>query len=51
MALGNFKELKLIVKGDVDGSVEALSDSLIKTHSFIKMYHQFSFASDLLGQD
>lgn len=30
LALGNFKELKLIIKGDVDGSVEALSDSLIK---------------------
>ena len=30
LALGNFKELKLIVKGDFDGSVEALSDSLIK---------------------
>ncbi|MBK6946824.1 MAG: translation initiation factor IF-2 [Haliscomenobacter sp.] len=30
LALGNFKELNLIVKGDVDGSVEALSDSLIK---------------------
>ncbi len=30
LALGNFKELKLIVKGDVDGSVEALSDALIK---------------------
>ncbi|MFN7832210.1 MAG: translation initiation factor IF-2, partial [Bacteroidota bacterium] len=30
LALGNFKELKIIVKGDVDGSVEALSDSLIK---------------------
>jgi len=30
LALGNFKELKLIVKGDVDGSIEALSDSLIK---------------------
>ena len=29
-ALGNFQELKLIVKGDVDGSVEALSDSLLK---------------------
>jgi translation initiation factor IF-2 len=28
--LGNFKELNLIVKGDVDGSVEALSDSLQK---------------------
>ncbi|MEP7197186.1 MAG: translation initiation factor IF-2 [Saprospiraceae bacterium] len=30
LALGNFKELRLIVKGDVDGSVEALADSLIK---------------------
>ena len=30
LAIGNFKELKLIVKGDVDGSVEALSDSLLK---------------------
>jgi len=29
-ALGDFHEIKLIVKGDVDGSVEALSDSLIK---------------------
>lgn len=29
-AVGNFKELNLIVKGDVDGSVEALSDSLQK---------------------
>ena len=30
IAIGNFKELNVIVKGDVDGSVEALSDSLIK---------------------
>ncbi len=30
LALGNFKELKLIVKGDVDGSIEALTDSLVK---------------------
>lgn len=30
LALGNFKELNVIVKGDVDGSVEALSDALIK---------------------
>jgi translation initiation factor IF-2 len=30
LALGNFKELNLIVKGDVDGSIEALSDSLLK---------------------
>jgi translation initiation factor IF-2 len=29
-ALGNFQELNVIVKGDVDGSIEALSDSLIK---------------------
>jgi translation initiation factor IF-2 len=29
IAVGNFKELNLIVKGDVDGSIEALSDSLI----------------------
>ncbi len=30
IAIGNFKELNVIVKGDVDGSVEALSDSLLK---------------------
>ncbi|MFA7104751.1 MAG: translation initiation factor IF-2, partial [Dysgonamonadaceae bacterium] len=30
IAIGNFQELNLIVKGDVDGSVEALSDSLIR---------------------
>jgi len=30
IALGDFKELNLIIKGDVDGSVEALSDSLQK---------------------
>ncbi|RYY39001.1 MAG: translation initiation factor IF-2 [Chitinophagaceae bacterium] len=30
LALGTFKELKVIIKGDVDGSVEALSDSLQK---------------------
>lgn len=30
IALGSFKELNIIVKGDVDGSVEALSDSFIK---------------------
>ncbi|HNL57943.1 MAG TPA: translation initiation factor IF-2, partial [Chitinophagales bacterium] len=30
LALGNFKELNLIIKGDVDGSVEALADSLLK---------------------
>ncbi len=30
IAIGNFQELNIIVKGDVDGSVEALTDSLIK---------------------
>ncbi|MBQ2291168.1 MAG: translation initiation factor IF-2 [Paludibacteraceae bacterium] len=30
LAIGDFKELNIIVKGDVDGSVEALKDSLIK---------------------
>jgi translation initiation factor IF-2 len=30
IALGDFKELNIIVKGDVDGSVEAISDSLLK---------------------
>lgn len=30
LALGEFKELNIIVKGDVDGSIEALSDSLLK---------------------
>jgi translation initiation factor IF-2 len=30
LAIGDFKELNIIIKGDVDGSVEALSDSLLK---------------------
>jgi translation initiation factor IF-2 len=30
LAVGNFKELNVIIKGDVDGSVEALGDSLLK---------------------
>ena len=30
IALGDFKELNIVVKGDVDGSIEAISDSLIK---------------------
>ncbi|MFM7216736.1 MAG: translation initiation factor IF-2 [Bacteroidota bacterium] len=30
LAIGNFKELNVIVKGDVDGSIEALTDSLLK---------------------
>ncbi len=33
LAIGNFKELNAIVKGDVDGSVEALADSLLKLSS------------------
>lgn len=30
LAIGNFKELNIILKGDVDGSIEALSDSLLR---------------------
>lgn len=30
LAIGDFKELNLIIKGDVDGSIEALSDSMLK---------------------
>jgi translation initiation factor IF-2 len=33
LAIGDFKELNIIVKGDVDGSVEALTDSLLKLSS------------------
>ncbi len=33
LALGNFKELNIVLKGDVDGSIEALSDSLEKLSS------------------
>jgi len=33
IAIGDFKELNIIVKGDVDGSVEALADSLLKLSS------------------
>lgn len=33
LALGNFKELNLLIKGDVDGSVEALTDALLKLSS------------------
>jgi translation initiation factor IF-2 len=43
LALGNFKELNLIVKGDVDGSVEALADALIKLSVekvAVKVIHQ-----------
>lgn len=43
LALGNFKELNLILKGDVDGSVEALSDSLQKLSTseiVVKVVHK-----------
>ncbi|HLX91532.1 MAG TPA: translation initiation factor IF-2 [Puia sp.] len=43
LALGNFKELNLIIKGDVDGSVEALSDSLQKLSTeeiAVRIVHQ-----------
>jgi translation initiation factor IF-2 len=43
IAIGDFKELNIIVKGDVDGSVEALSDSLLKLSSdevFVNVIHK-----------
>ena len=43
LALGNFKELNIIIKGDVDGSVEALSDSLQKMSTeeiVVKVIHK-----------
>jgi translation initiation factor IF-2 len=43
LALGNFKELNVIIKGDVDGSVEALSDSLQKLSTeeiMVKVIHK-----------
>jgi translation initiation factor IF-2 len=43
LAIGSFKELNIIVKGDVDGSVEALSDSLLKlstTEVQVKIIHK-----------
>jgi len=43
LALGNFKELNVIIKGDVDGSVDALSDSLQKLSTeeiVIKVIHK-----------
>lgn len=43
LALGNFKELNVIIKGDVDGSVEALSDSLQKLSTeeiIVKVIHK-----------
>ena len=45
LALGNFKELNVIIKGDVDGSVEALSDSLQKLSTeeiVVKVIHKGS---------
>lgn len=43
LALGNFKELNVIIKGDVDGSVDALSDSLQKLSTeeiVVKVIHK-----------
>jgi len=43
LALGSFKELNVIIKGDVDGSVEALSDSLQKLSTeeiIVKVIHK-----------
>ena len=43
IAIGNFKQLNIIVKGDVDGSVEALADSLIKLSNeeiLVKVIHK-----------
>lgn len=43
LAIGDFKELNIIVKGDVDGSVEALSDSLLKLSTekvMVKIIHK-----------
>ncbi|RRN77380.1 translation initiation factor IF-2, partial [Pseudoxanthomonas sp. SGD-10] len=43
LAIGNFKELNIIIKGDVDGSVEALSDSLQKLSTeeiVVKVVHK-----------
>jgi translation initiation factor IF-2 len=43
LALGNFQQLNLIIKGDVDGSVEALSDSLQKLSTdeiIVNVIHQ-----------
>jgi len=43
LALGNFKEVNVIIKGDVDGSVEALSDSLQKLSTqeiVVKVIHK-----------
>jgi translation initiation factor IF-2 len=43
IAIGDFKQLNIIVKGDVDGSVEALSDSLIRlstTHIQVNVIHK-----------
>lgn len=43
LAVGNFKELNLIIKGDVNGSVEALSDSLLNLSNkevMVKVIHK-----------
>jgi translation initiation factor IF-2 len=43
LAIGDFKELNIIIKGDVDGSIEALSDSLLKLSTekiLVKIIHK-----------
>lgn len=46
--IGNFRELNLIVKGDFDGSVEALSDSLLKLSTDQVQTNIIYQAADLL---
>jgi translation initiation factor IF-2 len=48
LAVGTFKELNLIVKGDVDGSVEALADSLLKLSNDEIQVNVVHIASDAI---
>ena len=50
LALGNFRELNLIVKGDVDGSIEALSDSLLRLSQESKGEIQINILHKAVGQ-